>query len=292
MASVKLGDMTRRGALVAICVSWVLVSAGCNWRWPWQRDAEPVDVPEPAPPVAEAPEDPPPLPPVEPPSPRLTLRGRLEARKAEWARTAPSETVGMIEAEIAALRTSGVLAQAKKVGETAPDFTLDNTVGKKVKLSHMLSYGPVVLSWYRGGWCPYCSIELQALQEALPMLRKFGARVVAITPELQEHALNTARRHRLEFEVVSDVGNKVARQYGLVYVPGELMARHLQRKQKVDLSVVNGDTSGQLPLAATYVIDTGGVIRYAFVHADHRRRAEPIDLVAALEKIKRKPPSK
>lgn len=214
-----------------------------------------------------------------------SLQSRLNARRAEFERTAPADTQRAYAAGIAAVEAGGVVASARNVGDTAEDFTLSNARGESVQLSTRLAEGPVVLTWYRGGWCPYCNMTLQALQHALPALTEAGARLIALTPELPDRSLSTAEKHALGFDVLSDVGNRVARTYGIVFKLTPDVAALYQ--EAFDLHGYNGDAGDELPLAATYVIDRGGVIRWAFLDAEYRNRAEPAAILAAVTELAR-----
>lgn len=181
------------------------------------------------------------------------------------------------------IEDSGVLNKALNVGDKAPDFTLKNALNELVSLYGELKKGPVVLTWYRGGWCPYCNITLHYLQEKLPEFKTAGATLMAITPELPDNSLNTAEKHNLEFTVLSDVGNGIAKEYGVVFkLTNEVAAIY---QEAFGLHEVNGDDSNELPLAATYVIDTDGVVQYAFLDADYRKRAEVSEVLAVLNKL-------
>ena len=140
-----------------------------------------------------------------------------------------------------------------------------------------------MLTWYRGGWCPYCNIALRGFQKKLPEIRDEGASLVAISPETPDNSLSTAEKDHLEFEVLSDHGNKVAQAYGVAYKLPAVIAE----QSRARLTKYNRDDSGTLPLGVTYVIDREGVIRYAFVDADYRKRAEPSDVLAALRGLKK-----
>ena len=171
------------------------------------------------------------------------------------------------------------------VGDRAPDFELPNASGKRVKLSALLEHGPVVVTWYRGAWCPYCNIALRGFQKVLPEIKAEGASLVAVSPQTPDNSLTTVEKDGLGFEVLSDRGNKVAHTFGVAYkVPAVVVE---QLKGRLDLSKYNGDSSNELPLGATYVIDRQGVIRYAFVDGDYRKRAEPSAVVAALRGLKK-----
>jgi peroxiredoxin len=211
------------------------------------------------------------------------VRKELEEVRAKSSRTAPPERLRAYEQGIEDVRRSGVAEKALKVGDRAPDFELPNATGKKVKLSQLTAQGPVVVTWYRGGWCPYCNIALRGFQKRLPEIRAEGATMVAISPETPDNSLTTAEKGHLEFEVLSDRGNKVAQAYGVAYKVPPVIAE----QSKARLAKYNGDNSATLPLGVTYVIDRAGIIRYAFIESDYRKRAEPSDVLAALRGLKK-----
>ena len=212
------------------------------------------------------------------------LRVALKAKQAESAKAFPEEMQQVIDQGVRDVAASGVLESALKEGASAPDFELPNARGVQTRLSDLLKSGPVVLTWYRGGWCPYCNIQLHAYNKALPEFKTAGGQLVAISPEIPDSSLSTTERQSLQFEVLSDAGNKVAEQYGVAYtVPSEISELF---KGRIDLAGYNGDNSNRLPLAVTYVIDTARTIRYAFVDADYRKRAEPTDILRVLREIK------
>ena len=185
---------------------------------------------------------------------------------------------------ISSVANSGVLEKALNVEDKAHNFTLKNALNESVTLYDELKNGPVVLTWYRGGWCPYCNITLHALQEKLPEFKNEGATLLALTPELPDNSLSTSEKNNLEFAVLSDLKNTIGKEYGVVYTLTDDVATIYNAG--FGLNNVNGDTSNELPLAATYVIDTNGIITYAFLDADYTVRAEPSEILAALQKLK------
>ena len=213
------------------------------------------------------------------------VKRELEAFQKDIATKAPAERLKAYEEGIVAVKKSGVLEKALKVGDKAPDFELPNAAGKPVKFSSLLADGPVVVTWYRGAWCPYCNIALKGFQTILPEIKAEGASLVAISPQTPDNSLSTVEKDGLGFEVLSDKGNKIAHAFGVAYKLPSVVSE--QMKGRLDLSKYNGDSSDELPLGATYVIDKGGVIRYAFIDADYRKRAEPSDIVAALKVLKK-----
>lgn len=211
------------------------------------------------------------------------LQEVLDAKKSEFETRASAEKKKIYADGIEAVTESGVLGQAKNILDTAPDFQLPNAIGKNVQLQTYLNKGPVILTWYRGGWCPYCNLTLHRLQEELPNFKKHGANLLALTPELQDKSMTPAEKNNLEFEVLSDIDNTVARRYGIVFKLTPEVGDAYQKG--FDLASYNGNTKNELPLAATYVIDQSGIIRYAYLNADYRNRAEPSDILEALERI-------
>lgn len=176
-------------------------------------------------------------------------------------------------------------SKALKKGDKAIDFTLTNAVGKEVNLATLLKKGPVVLTWYRGGWCPYCNTALKQLQDMLPEFTSANATLVALTPELPDKSLSTKEKHKLEFEVLSDINNSIARNYGLVFKLDKVTA--IKYETIVGLSKFNGNKDNELPIPATYVIDQDGTIAYAYVNPDYKVRSNPTDILNALNQLKK-----
>ena len=211
------------------------------------------------------------------------LADQLNTKKTAFLERADTKKINAYEKGIQDVAQSGVLEKALKVGDKAPDFQLNNATQQSINLYKQLENGPVVLTWYRGGWCPYCNITLHFLQEKLPAFKEHNAQLLALTPEQPDKSLDTKEKNSLEFEVLSDLDNQVARKFGVVYtLPEEI---HNAYENGFGLSDYNGNEKGELPLAATYVIDTSGIIRYAFLDADYRNRAEPEEIVRALAEL-------
>lgn len=210
-----------------------------------------------------------------------SLKSVLEKKQLKFIQKASDETKKIYGEGITQVKLSGITVSAKQVGDVAPNFELKNAVGKIVSLQSYLAKGPVVLTWYRGGWCPYCNLTLQYLQHELPNFKLNGANLIALTPELPDNSMNTVEKNNLEFEVLSDIGNKVAKEYGIVFK----LTDAIIKKYNGRLEKFNGDDSNELPLAATYIINTDGKIVYAFLDADYRNRAEPFEITAQLKTL-------
>lgn len=211
------------------------------------------------------------------------LSQKLEAHKQHFRKVADQRKIDVYEEGIEAVIQSGIESSALQEGDDYVDFSLSNAKGETVQISALLKKGPIVLTWYRGGWCPYCNLTLRALQQALPEIKRLGANLVALTPELPDNSLNTREKNELSFEVLTDTDNQISQQYGIVFKLTPETAKYY--KAAFDLEVYNGNDTDELPLAATYVIDTNGKISYAFLDADYRKRAEPAEIIKALESL-------
>ena len=200
------------------------------------------------------------------------------------APTARSVAVGSAEVSPPAASADVAVGGALGVGDRAPDFELPDIDGGTVRLSDALAGGPVVLTFYRGAWCPYCNSSLQGFQAELADVMSAGGYLIAISPQAEAGSQEMATSNALSFPVLSDVGNRVSRDYGLVFrVDDETRAQY--QAVGIDLPAVNGVDAWELPVPATYVIDTDGTIRAAFVEADYTQRADPRDVIEALRQI-------
>jgi len=198
----------------------------------------------------------------------------------------PEETLQIMMGATQRLIESGIAEKSLKVGDKAPDFSLSDATGNTVSLKEILSNGPAVLNFYRGAWCPYCNLELKAFQAILPQIEELGAKLVAISPNLPDKSLTSIEKHGLKFDVLSDLGNKVARDFGLVFVLDDEIQQTYQAFG-LDIPGHNGDESWELPIPATYVIETDGTVLHSFVNADYTKRMEPSEVVDVLKKRSR-----
>jgi len=209
------------------------------------------------------------------------LQTQLDATQIAFRSQVPAEVLVKMNKATQDLTNSDILNGSLQVGEFVPDFTLPNQQGELRQLSSLLKNGPLIISFYRGGWCPYCNLELAALQSILPEIKASGASLIAITPETPDHSMSTAEKNDLSFEVLSDQGNAVARQFGLEFVIAEEL-RPIYQSFAIDITAFNGDASFTLPIPATYVVASDGKVIYKFADADYSKRAEPGDVLKAL----------
>jgi peroxiredoxin len=213
----------------------------------------------------------------------MTLQANLKAITEGVRQQAPAEVFAAIEAANAKLEISGIAGRALKAGDRIPDFDLPDATGKVVRSADLLAAGPLVISFYRGSWCPYCSLELKTLQQNLSEFRARGATLVAISPQTPDESLTTKQKNELAFPVLSAAGSKVARKFGLVFTLDETL-KPIFKAFGIDLLAHNGVDTWELPIPATYVVAKSGKIVSACVDVDYRNRAEPAEILKWLEK--------
>ena len=212
------------------------------------------------------------------------LKEKIAAYDAAKQEKVPAAILATMDQATQELKRSGIEDRALRTGDTVPDFELPNQHGERRRLSDYLARSPVVLNIYRGGWCPYCNMEMKALHDVLPDIESRGARLVGMAPETPEKAMSTAERHDIAIDILSDQGNQVAEQMGLVFELPEAL-RPIYEQFGTDLAAYNGDDTFKLPVPATYIIGQDGVIAYDFVNADYTQRLEPSEIVAKLDTL-------
>jgi len=214
----------------------------------------------------------------------MSLKAELEAFRVEFMTKVPPEIRDAMTRADQELLESGVLKRAIKAGDRAPDFTLPDARGSSVRLSSLLEKGPVVLSFYRGGWCPYCNLELRGLQRSLPEFVGLGASLVAVSPQTPDESLSTADKNELEFSVLTDTNSRTAKAFGIAFDLAENL-RPIYARFGHALPDMNGDDSWVLPIPATFIIDQNGIVALAFVDVDYRNRLEPSEIVTVLQTL-------
>lgn len=211
----------------------------------------------------------------------MAVMTELVALEQERRAKRPAELQAVMDQATDDLAASGMAGGFLQVGDVAPDFVLPDVLGNAVALGDLRAQGPVVLAFYRGAWCPYCNLEVQLLQQALPDIQALGATLVAISPQTPDNSLSLAEKHGLAFPVLSDAGNAVARRFGLVFTVPEAL-RAVYDKLGIDIPAHNGDGSFELPVPGTYVVGRDGTIAFAYANVDYTRRVAVRDILAAL----------
>lgn len=218
----------------------------------------------------------------------MSLQAKLDAFKADFEAgkppyNVPHSVIEVMHRATAELIASGAADKALKAGDKAPAFTLNDPEGNPVSSADLLAKGPLVVSFYRGVWCPYCNMELQALEATLPSFRELGANLIAISPQTAVNSRKSVRQNALDFPILSDTHNDVAAKFGLRFALLDYLVE-LYQNLKNDLPGFNGDDSWTLPMPGRFVIGQDGVILYAEVNPDYTRRPEPEDMLPALRK--------
>jgi peroxiredoxin len=218
----------------------------------------------------------------------MSLQAKLDAFKGDFEAgkppfSVPRSVIEMMHRATSELIASGAASRGKKAGDIAPDFLLKDPTGNVVSSGNLLRRGPLVLSFYRGVWCPYCNIELRALEAAKSEFEKYGASLIAISPQTAPNSRKSVRQNKLSFPILSDVKGKVTAAFGLRFnLPDYLV--ELYRQLKNDLPMFNDDPSWTLPMPARYVVGPDGVILYSEVNPDYTRRPDPEDLIPVLQR--------
>lgn len=210
-----------------------------------------------------------------------SLKDSIAEFTATMAKHAPPEVMATLGVELKKLADSGIAARALQVGAKAPDFSLPDSTGKVVSLSRLLARGPAVVTFYRGGWCPFCDLQLRAYQGELRQVHDLGAELVAISPQTPDYALSDVEKKQLTFPVLTDAHNQVARAYGLVFALSDVL-RSLQTSFGNPVPKFNGDDSWELPMPGTFVLDRNGVVRLSHVDPNYMLRLEPTAILDAL----------
>jgi peroxiredoxin len=218
----------------------------------------------------------------------VSLQAKLDAFKADFEAgkppySVPRSVIETMHHATAELIASGAAQCAKRAGDVAPSFSLKDPEGNIVSSNELLKKGPLVVSVYRGVWCPYCNMELQALEAAKPQFDKYGASLVAISPQTAPNSRKSMRQNKLSFPILSDVKGKVGAAFGLRFeLPDYLV--ELYKALKNDLPAFNDDSGWTLPMPARYVIGQDGTILYSEVNPDYTHRPEPEEMIPVLQR--------
>ncbi len=219
----------------------------------------------------------------------MSLQYRLDGFRAVFESgyrpdSVPRPIIEIMEKATEELIASRAADHALRKDNIAPLFVLNDARGSPVSSSDLLRHGPLILTFYRGVWCPYCNLELQALQSALPNFRERGASLVSISPQTAPNSRASQENNRLTYPILSDPQNAVADKFGVKFqLPGYLI--EVYKTLKNDLPLFNGDPSWTLPMPSRFVIRQDGMIAYAEVNPDYRVRPEPEELLPILDAI-------
>jgi len=220
-----------------------------------------------------------------------SLQSRLDEFKKSFESgappyNAPREAIETMHRATAELKASGIENATLKVGDRAPEFSLFNQDHVKVNSADLLRQGPIVASFFRGHWCPYCMMEMEALREIDSEVRALGAQIVAPSPELERYTRNVHKKLNLPFDILTDLHLETAEQFRLVYMLPYYLS-DLYKSLGNSLDRFHGEPGYRLPMPARYVIDDKeGIIRAADVNADYTIRPEPSETLKVLRAFK------
>lgn len=213
-----------------------------------------------------------------------TLKEQTDAKIAAGRKAKPDFMKG-VDTIIDKAKAFKDSENAAKIGEKAPSFELPDPEGNLVALTSLLDRGPVVVTFYRGDWCPYCNLQLRALQARLDDIHALGATLVAISPQVPDGSLTKNEITEMEFIVLSDQDAKVAEQFGVAWEVPEFLMEHMRVDRNLDLETINNGNRNILPIPATFILDTNGVVKWSYVNVDYRTRSEPNEIIDALKKL-------
>lgn len=217
-----------------------------------------------------------------------TLADALEQSRQFWQDpqdgAMPGGFVEALNRSLSELAHAGLIESSLQVGHALPSFSLSNQLGETIESAALLKRGPLVVTFYRGGWCPYCNLALRALEKVLPEIQAAGGNLVAITPERPDDSLTIAEKNCLKFDLLFDDGLLYAKQLGIVWkIPDYALQWH-EKYFGLHLEEHNGHGHrDELPVPATFVVDTDGVVRWRFVEAQYWKRAEPQEVLQAVK---------
>ncbi len=216
----------------------------------------------------------------------MSLQEKLDAFKTDFeANKAPPHVVEIFHRHTAEMIATGQAERALKAGDTVPSFKLLDQDEQPVSSIDLLAKGPLVVTFYRGVWCPYCNMELAALEEVAAEIRARGATLVAISQQTSTNSRRSQAQNKLSYPILTDQGGELAAAFGIRWdVPEELQG--VFKGFGLDLPTAHNDPHWTLPMPGRYVIGTDGVIAYAEVNPDYTRRPEPSELLPVLDRLK------
>ena len=212
----------------------------------------------------------------------MTLTQELTQKRESSAKAIPQDKYVVMQQSTQELLDAKISERAAQTGNTLPNFELPDENNNKVTLDEILQGEYLIVSFYRGGWCPYCNMELRALQQLSPEFKNLGADLVAISPETPDNSLTTSEKNELQFKILSDINNEYAKSLNLAFqMPEDL--QEVYHSFGLDVEKHNGNNNYELPMPATYVIDKNKTIIYDFVPEDYTKRLDPKDILEFLQ---------
>lgn len=212
------------------------------------------------------------------------LKDQIDA-KIEMGRKLKPDFMKRVDEIIAEAKAFQIGKNAINLGQQAPNFMLPNFEGTLISMADLLKKGPLVVSFYRGNWCPYCNLQLRALQDRLAEFKELGAEFIAISPQIPDGSMNKNEIQEMEFIVLSDQDAKVASEYGIAWEVPKYLTEHMRIDRMLNLEKINNGNSNIMPIPATFVIGRDGIVTWSYVDVDYRTRSEPQDIIDALKRL-------
>lgn len=209
------------------------------------------------------------------------LEMQIEQLNHEMSSHLPQETLNAFEKSIEELKTRNIEENSIQIGENIPEFSLPNVYGKKVISSEIIKESKMILAFYRGSWCPYCNLELKFLQDNLSRIKEKNTVLVAISPQSMDHSLAMVEQNNLEFEVLTDHNNDLAKKLGIVFQLQDFVLPYYSNLG-IDLSAFNNNDENTLPVPAVFVVDENSKVTYKFLDVNYMNRIDVEELIKAL----------
>lgn len=214
----------------------------------------------------------------------MTFTQTLDQMRQEFIANTPADVYNELFRLINGQQQAGK-AFGLPEGQKAKDFTLNNSLGQAVNLYDELSQGPVVLTFYRGGWCPFCNMQLRSYQKVLPQIEAIGGRLIAVSPQSPDNTLTQQEKEDLQFQVLSDTNGLTAAAYNILYDVPDYIQDIFLNKFNLDLAEYNATNRWILPVTSTFMIDESGIVRSAYVEPDFMKRPDPEDILEQLRRL-------
>jgi peroxiredoxin len=212
----------------------------------------------------------------------MSLQNRLDTLKQEFTANVPEDMLAVMNQETEKLIAADIVENAIQTGQHLPDGQLTAANGQQVAIDQIIDGKPLVISFYRGGWCPYCNLELQGLQEIASQIRDLGANIIAMSPESVAHTQDTKQKNGVSFDIYSDQSSEYAKALGLVFsLPKSLQEIYLTFD--IDIEKHNGESKFELPIPTTIIVKPNREVVYLFADGDYTKRSEPSKLLDVLK---------
>jgi len=215
----------------------------------------------------------------------MSLKHDIQTMQQQMLPSISQDTLSSMQQATQDLIDSNLASKAQQVGQEAPNFNLCNTKGEVFTLKEQLKHGPVVINFYRGRWCPYCQLELLALDKVMPNIHQLGASLVSICANTLEHSTQLMRDNPFNFDILVDEENHVAKQFHLIFKLAEAL-KPIYQEFGIHLPDYDGNERYELPIPATYIINPQGIITHSFINPDYTQRMEPKAILQALQSLK------